>query len=189
MILGEHLSSICSTQVHNGEESTTAIAFVKLIPSDITPVRHSTMSVPKISSQMNHGYPQPNSSLNVPPPLWQVVGRFVRLHLLVESLDIPLTDKATNDTHNTACNDQNATVLIARFLGAKLDWSTWVWDANTGRLTKKYGVNQCETDAMQLVIATNAPRFVRGRATLVVSQGMWTGRSTTKSSWLVPAIA
>lgn len=39
------------------------------------------------------------------------------------------------------------------------------------RLTKKYGLNQCDTVATQFVIAMSAPRLVRGRGTFVVSQG------------------
>jgi hypothetical protein len=97
----------------------------------------------------------------------------VFVHLLVESINVPYANQATNDAHDAACNDQNAAILIARLLGAKLERSAGVLDAGGKGLTKKYGVNQWETDAMQLVMATRAPRFVRGRATLVVSQGMW----------------
>ena len=111
--------------------------------------------------------------LNVSPPLGQVVCHLVLFHLLVESLDVPFANQAAYDAHDTACNDQNTTVLIARFLGPQLYWSVRFYSIESRGLTKKYGVNQCETDAMQLVMATRAPRFVRGRATLVVSQGMW----------------
>lgn len=117
----------------------------------------------------NHGA---NALLDIPPPPWLVVRRFVFIHFLVQPLDIPFANEATGDAHDTACNDQNATILIAGFLRAKLGWSARFWGTEGERPTKKYGVNQWETDAMQFVMATRAPRFVRGRATLVVSQGM-----------------
>lgn len=64
--------------------------------------------------------------LNISPPLGQIVRHLVLFHLLVESLDVPFANQAADDAHDTACNDQNATILVARLLGAKLGWSASV---------------------------------------------------------------